>query len=183
MYSHEESPTIYTAMSAIANPNAPDSASVNNGRKLFQINCAVCHGVAAQGRVLAKYGVNAPPLAGADTSVHATGYADGFIFAIIRNGKGGMPSYMRIEESERWDIINYLRTLQGKGTIAADTSHGRPGETGNTVPHSSATAPTHPPPYYRTAGAVPQSAAPVVRPTPAPDAGPVRPSPDKKKGG
>ena len=45
-----------------------------------------------------------------------------------------MPSYNRIEESDRWDIVNYLRSLQGKGTIAADTSHGRPGETGALVP-------------------------------------------------
>jgi mono/diheme cytochrome c family protein len=185
IYSHEESPTIYMQMSTIANPIAPDSASVNNGRKLFQINCAVCHGAGAQGRVLAKYGIAAPALAGADTSVHANGYTDGFIFAIIRNGKGGMPPYVRIEETERWDIINYLRSLQGKSAIAADTSHGRPGETGAYLPHSSRTAPTHPAPYYRGAEAVPSGPVPaVVGPTPpVPAAGRGGASPTTKKGG
>ena len=44
---------------------------------------------------------------------------------MIRNGRGLMPTYNRIEEPDRWDIVNYLRAIQGKGTIAADTSHGR----------------------------------------------------------
>ena len=75
-----------------------------------------------------KYGMF-PPAIGAAANP-AAGYTDGYIFGIIRNGKGLMPSYNRIEEPDRWDIVNYLRSLQGKIAIAADTSHGRPGETG-----------------------------------------------------
>jgi len=45
--------------------------------------------------------------------------------------------------------VNYLRSIQGKGTIAADTTHGRPGETGVNVPGASLTAPTRPAPFVK----------------------------------
>src|SRR5436190_12693232 len=88
-----------------------------------------------------------PPAIGAAANPAAS-YTDGYIFAVIRNGKGLMPPYNRIEEPDRWDIVNYLRTLQGKGTIAADSAHGRPGETGLLVPGASRTGPTRPAPFY-----------------------------------
>jgi mono/diheme cytochrome c family protein len=143
---------VHAAMATVANPVPADSTSVSNGRKLYQINCAVCHGAAGQGYALMKYGILGNNFVDAPGKppANAMNYSDGLIFAIIRNGKGAMPSYARIEEHERWDIVNYIRTLQGKGTIAADTSHGRPGETGSLVPSSSRTAPTRPAPYFRT---------------------------------
>jgi hypothetical protein len=51
---------------------------------------------------------------------------------------------------DRWDIINYLRSLQGKLAVAADTSHCRPGETGGDicVPGATQMGPTRPSPYY-----------------------------------
>ena len=52
-----------------------------------------------------KYGMF-PPAIGAAANP-AAGYTDGYIFGIIRNGKGLMPSYNRIEEPDRWDIVNY----------------------------------------------------------------------------
>jgi len=76
---------------------------------------------------------------------------------MIRNGRGLMPSYNRIEEPDRWDIVNYLRTIQGKGTIAADTSHGRPGETGPLVPGATRMGPTRPSPYFHTGPTTPVS--------------------------
>jgi mono/diheme cytochrome c family protein len=35
---------------------------------------------------------------------------------MIRNGRGTMPTYNRIEERDRWDVVNYVRALQGKVT-------------------------------------------------------------------
>jgi len=57
-----------------------------------------------------------------------------------------MPTYNRIEEPDRWDIVNYVRSLQGKLGAAPDTTHGRPGETGQTLPGASISAPTRPAP-------------------------------------
>ena len=81
-----------------------------------------------------------------------------------------MPPYNRIEEPDRWDIVNYLRSLQGKLTIAADTSHGRPGETGALVPGATQMGPTRPAPYHRPGS-----------PTAAPEAEKKAPSDSTKK--
>jgi hypothetical protein len=111
-----------------------------------------------------KYGI--PGIGIGAGSNAANTLTDGYIFGMIRNGRGLMPSYNRIEELDRWDLINYLRTLQGKGTIAADTTHGRPGETGALVPGASTTAPTRPAPFYR------RSATTLPPVAPAPSAAP-----------
>jgi mono/diheme cytochrome c family protein len=134
------------AMAAIPNPVPADSASVSRGRVLFQINCAVCHGPLGLGNGPAtKYGVSAPVIGAHGVADTLT---DGFIFGMIRNGTTLMPTYNRIEEPDRWDIVNYVRSLQGKLAIAADTSHGLPGETGPLVPGATRTAPTRSAPYY-----------------------------------
>jgi mono/diheme cytochrome c family protein len=137
-----------TAMANIPNPVRADSASVARGHIQYQINCAVCHGPAGAGMgIVSKYGMYPPPIGTAQSA--AAGYSDGYIFGIIRNGRVLMPSYNRIEESDRWDIVNYIRTLQGKGTIARDTTWNcRPGETGACVPAASTMGPTRPSPYY-----------------------------------
>jgi mono/diheme cytochrome c family protein len=163
MYDHAPTPAAVEAMAGIPNPVSPDARSLNNGRLLFQINCAVCHGPMGRGDgTVTRYGMAGIGLI-SDVTKNRT---DGYIFGKIRNGGPIMPSYDRIEESERWDIVNYLRELQGKlGTgVAIDTTHGRPGETGVLVPGASVTAPTRPAPYYHfiypQAGAQPSTVSP-----------------------
>ena len=133
MYDRSPMPQSVSAMENIANPVPADSASVNRGRIQFQINCSVCHGPSGMGNGKAvNYGMAG--IAIGVGSPAATTRSDGYIFGMMRNGRGLMPSYNRIEEPDRWDIVNYVRSIQGKGTIAADTTHGRPGETGVNVP-------------------------------------------------
>jgi mono/diheme cytochrome c family protein len=142
------------AMAPLANPVAPSAESVDRGRKAYQINCAVCHGPAGTSGPTApmfKYGIYAPAVAAGSNSANTL--SDGYLFGIIRNGRGLMPSYNRIEEPTRWDIVNYIRTLQGKTGITADTSHGRPGETGAFMIGATVSAPTRPAPYYAPIGA------------------------------
>jgi hypothetical protein len=76
----------------------------------------------------------------------ARGLSDGYIWGMIRNGRGLMPSYNRIEERERWDVVNYLRGLQGRYTV--DTTMAPPGVTGDALPAASMTAPTRPAPFF-----------------------------------
>ncbi len=148
IYDRAPTPQAVSAMASIPNPIPADQASVNRGRIQYQINCAVCHGPSGAGNgVVLKYGLFPPAIGGAANA--AAGYTDGYIFGIMRNGRGLMPTYNRIEESDRWDIVNYLRSLQGKNSIPADTSHGRPGETGPLVPGASTMGPTRPSPFYR----------------------------------
>ena len=158
-------PQTITLMASIPNPVPADSASVSRGRVEFQINCAICHGPLGMGNGNAtKYGM--PGIGIGAGSNAANALTDGYIFGMIRNGRGLMPPYNRIEEPDRWDIVNYLRSIQGKGTIAADTTHGRPGETGTLVPGASRMGPTNPAPYYNPRAASPSAAqAPAVTPT------------------
>jgi mono/diheme cytochrome c family protein len=162
------------SMSGIKNPTAADARSLHNGRMYYQINCAVCHGEAGKGDGPATktHQLFPPPLVGAS----AEGKTDGYIWAIIRNGRGAMPSYDRIEEMDRWDVVNYVRGLQGKYVVATGPV-GLPGETGDKVPGYSQTGPTRPSPYYKHAGsqadatrgyAFPQADAAVAAPAAAP---------------
>jgi mono/diheme cytochrome c family protein len=160
-YDRLPTPQNVSAMASIPNPIQADSASVNRGRINFQINCAVCHGPLGMGNGNAtKYGM--PGIGIGAGSNAANTLTDGYIFGMIRNGRGLMPSYNRIEELDRWDIVNYLRSIQGKGIIAADTSHGRPGETGALVPGATRMGPTRPAPYFHggVAAPVPTDATP-----------------------
>ena len=147
-YDRTPMPQTITLMANIRNPVPADSASVNRGRIQFQINCAPCHGPLGMANGPAtKYGMAGIAI-GAGSNA-ANNLTDGYIFGMIRNGRGLMPTYNRIEEMDRWDIVNYLRSIQGKlPGIAADTSHGRPGETGALVPGASTMGPTRPAPYY-----------------------------------
>jgi hypothetical protein len=45
--------------------------------------------------------------------------SDGYLFGMMRNGRGLMPTYNRIEETDRWDVVNYLRALQSGAQVAA----------------------------------------------------------------
>jgi mono/diheme cytochrome c family protein len=143
-------PATIDSMAGIANPIPPDARSLLNGRKNFTINCAVCHGYEGKGDgpVVAK-GFPGIPLVGPASP--APGRTDGYIWGMIRNGRGLMPSYNRIEELDRWDVVNYLRGLQGKYTVAIGPV-GLPGETGDKVPGYSQLGPTRPSPYYKHVG-------------------------------
>jgi mono/diheme cytochrome c family protein len=139
-------PAVIDSFSPIPNPNPADERSIANGRLHYQINCSACHGMGGTGvGTMAKYGF-------AITLVAATapGRSDGYIWGMMRNGRGLMPSYDRIEASDRWDIVNYVRALQGKGSAPADTMRaGYAGQNGTTVPRASAAAPTKPAPFYK----------------------------------
>ena len=146
------SPAIATidSLAGIANPVPVTEASLVNGRKHFQINCAVCHGDNADGiGANTRFGFPAISL---QIEV-AKARTDGYIFGMIRNGRGLMPSYNRIEERDRWDVVNYLRALQGRVTNVPFERGplALPGVTGDKVPGPSTLGPTRAIPYRRTA--------------------------------
>ncbi|MEX2177986.1 MAG: cytochrome c [Gemmatimonadaceae bacterium] len=162
-FAYDRAPTIaaVNAMSGIVNPVASDDRSLRNGRLQFEINCVVCHGSLGAGDgPIAQFGY--PPFPIGAGSNAATALSDGYIFGMIRNGRGLMPPYNRIEEPDRWDLINYLRALQAGGPPATTRPVGRPGETGGAVPGATMTAPTRPAPHYRPAA--PSQPAPTVPP-------------------
>jgi mono/diheme cytochrome c family protein len=147
LISYSQMPATLDSLGAIPNPTPVSPASLENGRKYFTINCAVCHGFDAKGTGTAtKYGMPGINL----TAEPALSRTDGYIFGMIRNGRGLMPTYNRIEEMDRWDVVNYVRALQGKvpNTTGGITAYGVPGQNGPTVPGPTRTAPTRPAPYW-----------------------------------
>jgi len=66
-----------------------------------------------------------------------------------------MPAYNRIEEPDRWDVVNYLRALQGSAGPAVETGPlAAPGVTGDKLPGVTRTAPTRQPPFVDARGRV-----------------------------
>ena len=142
-------PGVIDSMAALANPTPVSEASLANGRKYYTINCAVCHGDTGAGNGPAtqnQYGMPQISIIGAITQ----GRTDGYIYGMIRNGRGLMPTYNRIEEMDRWDVVNYVRALQGRVQNTAGLGQvGYPGQNGATVPGYTVTAPTRPAPHWR----------------------------------
>jgi mono/diheme cytochrome c family protein len=138
-------PGTIDSMASLANPHPVSDASLASGRMYYQINCAVCHGDAGAGDGPAtKLGVPGISLVTDITKARS----DGYLFGMIRNGRGLMPSYNRIEEPDRWDVVNYLRGLQGSAGRQVETGPlAAPGVTGKMLPGPSRTAPTRPAPF------------------------------------
>ena len=96
----------------LRNPVEPTTASIESGRRLFQTYCALCHGPDAKGGgpVAAKF-VPPPDL----TLEIFRQRSDGFLYATIRDGGALMPGQGEaLSAQERWDVVNYIRRLQGK---------------------------------------------------------------------
>jgi len=148
--SYSPLPGTIDSMAAIANPHPVSSGSLLNGRKYYSINCEPCHGEKGMGDGPAtKYGM---PGINLITDV-TKGRTDGYIFGMIRNGRGLMPPYNRIEEPDRWDVVNYLRALQGGGQVETGPL-AAPGVTGDKLPGATRTAPTRPAPFVAPGGRI-----------------------------
>ena len=94
------------------NPVAATPESVEQGEKYYNRYCFVCHGMEGMGDgPVIKRGFYPLNL----TTPGVIGRTDGYIYAYIRyGGKVMMPSYREsITSDQAWDIVNYVRKLQG----------------------------------------------------------------------
>lgn len=161
--SYAQTPQAVESLSVVPNPVPADARSLANGRKLYAINCAVCHGElgdanGAMRQLNPAYGF-APTLLSPATLART----DGYIWGMMRNGRGLMSNFNRIPERERWDVVNYIRGLQGRYAVETGPV-GFPGQTGTALPGHSAIGPTVPAAYARpsTAGIVPKAEKPAA---------------------
>ncbi|HEU4748664.1 MAG TPA: cytochrome c, partial [Gemmatimonadaceae bacterium] len=154
-------PATIDSMAGLANPVAATDTSIANGRMYYQINCAVCHGDRGVGDGPAtRFGMPGISIV-TDITRSRT---DGYLFGMIRNGRGLMPPYNRIEEADRWDVVNYLRGLQGAGGRSVAVGPlAAPGVTGDKVPGPSELGPQKPAPFYDSPRSVTSPAAPPGR--------------------
>lgn len=108
-----EGPIAIPGLGAPANPIPADEASLTRGAELYAIHCQMCHGVTGEGNgSVAPFLIQFKP-ANLTTAV-AQSKSDGSIFLTITNGvEGRMPALNEnLTVSERWDVVNFLRTLK-----------------------------------------------------------------------
>ena len=103
----------------LENPHTRTSESINRGKIVYETYCLICHGGGGKGDgpISADAG---GPFAGIASLVsdEAGRRTDGYLFGVIVNaqamGRGLMPRYGdKIRGTDRWDLVNYVRTLQG----------------------------------------------------------------------
>ena len=84
--------------------------AVEQGKKVAEVNCASCHGAGGKGDGAAAVALNPKP---ADwTSVRVQGESDGEIFWKISTGRGAMPPWKHLPETDRWAVVSYIRSLK-----------------------------------------------------------------------
>jgi hypothetical protein len=114
---------IDAAADHLVNPHPMSLASLENGRLWFERICITCHGpqglgdgpVSVMGELLGPFAAVLP--IGGPGSI-ARVRSDGHIYTTIRYGRRRMPSYGRIPQQDRWDIVNYIRYINQQGGIA-----------------------------------------------------------------
>ena len=95
------------------NPVPADEVSLQRGAILYDIDCQLCHGPQGHGDgPLAKYFARTPQNL---TGPQITAEFDGSVYLTITHGFGQMPSLAEnLTPRERWDVVNYVRTLPVK---------------------------------------------------------------------
>jgi len=115
-----------SAIAFLKNPLQRTDENVAEGKRLFDIYCAVCHGKTGAGDgsvvkiLLAKenYGLQ-PPAYNSDQLKNAT---EGQIFHVMQYGKGNMGSYAsQLSVEERWKVVFHVQDLQKGGAPAEGT--------------------------------------------------------------
>jgi mono/diheme cytochrome c family protein len=111
------------AAEALQNPIERSAESSMRGRRLWQVNCYVCHGdITAKdwkaGPVGEKFGM-VPDIRAVDPARQKDyrDITDGYFYSVIHFGSASrvMPGYgWKLSPSEHWDIINYIRDAQSK---------------------------------------------------------------------
>jgi hypothetical protein len=107
------------------NPVPADEVSIARGAELYSINCKMCHGEAGEGNgTVSAFLIKKKPAN--LTSEEIQSKPDGSLFLTISNGifnpnntlfpdvqfSGQMPPLNEnLSVRERWDVVNFLRTL------------------------------------------------------------------------
>ena len=86
---------------------------VGNAKKAIETNCVSCHGASGKGDGPAAAALP-PPKPANWTAAAVQSQTDGELFWKMSNGRGAMPPWKHLPEQERWEIVNYIRTLKGK---------------------------------------------------------------------
>lgn len=100
---------IISREAVFVNPVIPSAATLAEGKTLFEINCAMCHGRTSAGPGLVGQKLFPPPPGLGQDLLQSL--SDSVIFKAITFGFGRMPSFQdKLKPQERWNLVNFLRT-------------------------------------------------------------------------
>ena len=92
------------------NPVTATEPSLAAGRKIYSKTCAMCHGKTGDADGPAVIELNIHPAKLSDPQLATE--SDGALFWKITTGKKPMPTYgKRLSETDRWNLVNYIRTF------------------------------------------------------------------------
>jgi mono/diheme cytochrome c family protein len=124
--------SIFSSAQARQSQPAPSATgSVAAGRKLYQVQCAYCHGASGKGNGEASYILFPRPrdLTSGQFRLRSTPKdslpSDEDLLQTITRGipGSGMPGFAFLREEERHDLVEYVKTLSPK-FASADGAHG-----------------------------------------------------------
>lgn len=105
----------YKMSAEVKDPLPPlDSSGLNEAQRLFNINCAICHGVNldAQGPLAVSGKV------GGIANFKLEQYVklpEGTMFHVATYGKGNMGSYAsQLSRKQRWMVVQYIKSQQAR---------------------------------------------------------------------
>ena len=92
-------------------PFAVTKDVIQRGQQRFNIYCTPCHDYTGNGNgMVVQRGFRHPPSYHIDRLRQVP---NGYIFDIMTNGFGAMPSYaLQVQPADRWAIVSYIRALQ-----------------------------------------------------------------------
>jgi cytochrome c len=96
------------------NPVPAGPESIESGRNLFSSQCTMCHGMKGDGKgdLVERLKLKVPDFTDAGAQKKRT---DGELFYILTQGHGEMPGETRLESKDKWDMVNYIRSLSLPG--------------------------------------------------------------------
>lgn len=89
--------------------------SAKKGKRIFKTRCMICHGDQGLGNGAGGKALNPKPQN--LTSITVQSQTDGELFWKVSKGRNAMIKWEPIlSEAERWDVVNYVRTLDNSRT-------------------------------------------------------------------
>ena len=104
--------------SAYVNPVPATQESLARGEVLYDRTCTPCHGSTGAGDGLVT---TAGMLSQSLLVEPVLSRADGYLYGMIRVGRGLMPQYgHQLTHFDRWHVVNYVRSLQAAASSGAN---------------------------------------------------------------